>query len=184
MERIAKAVAVAIVLFFVALGIVVGTKVDQNTIALLGGTVVGLLIATPCAAIATYVSMRRREENHGYERDMRSYERGPRYQGPTNSPMPQNPPQYWVIPPHLQQPSMQPAMQASMQQTMPNMGMQQFAPQLPQPMTMAAYGMRPNTMPDYMLPAQKRRFYVIGETGDVQEVDENNPTGSTQNFDD
>jgi hypothetical protein len=47
--------------------------------------------------------------------------------------------------------------------------------QLAQPMTMAAYGMRPTT-PEYMLPATKRRFYVIGEAGDVQEVDEGSPT--------
>ncbi len=160
MERFGKAMAVAVVLFFVALGIVVGMKLDQNTIALLGGTTLGLVVATPCVAIATYVSMRRRDEH--------SYERAPRYQAP----LPQNPPQYWVVPPQMQQ-HQQNGMQPMQQQ------------QLTQPMTMAAYGMRPTT-PDYMLPA-KRRFYVIGETGEVQELDEGNnvgPGGPAHNFDD
>ena len=157
MERIGKAMALAVVLFFIVLGIVVGTKMDQNTIALLGGTTLGLVIATPCVAIATYVSMRRRDE-HSYERSPRSM-----------APMPQNPPQYWVVPPQMQQQHQQ-------------NGMPQMQQQLPQPMAMGAYGMRPST-PEYMLPA-KRRFYIIGETGEVQELDEGNPSMPTHNFDD
>ena len=70
MERIEKAAAIAVVLFFVALAIVVGVKMDQNTIALLGGTTLGLLIATPCAAIATYVSMKQRDDE-SYNRHLR-----------------------------------------------------------------------------------------------------------------
>ena len=64
MQRLISAVSVAVVMFFVALGIMVGKKMDQNTIALLGGAVIGLLVATPCAAIMTYWSMRRRPESY------------------------------------------------------------------------------------------------------------------------
>ena len=137
MDKLAKAVAIAVVGFFVVLGLTIGTRMDQNTIALLGGTTIGLLIAAPCAAIVTYLAIRNRDDH--------SYERNPRY----NSPMPQNPPQYWVVPQHMQ-------MQQPMQQQ-----------QLPA----SAYAMRQPTT-EFMLPAVKRRFYMIGETGDVQELDE------------
>jgi hypothetical protein len=36
---------------------------DQNTIALLGGTAIGLLIAIPSAAIVTYLAVRNRDES-------------------------------------------------------------------------------------------------------------------------
>ena len=55
MDKLVRATAVSIVLFFVVLGLVIGSRMDQNTIALLGGTVIGLLIAAPCAAIVTYL---------------------------------------------------------------------------------------------------------------------------------
>ena len=63
MERLFRVVAAAVVLFFVVLGLVIGSRMDQNTIALLGGTTIGLLIATPCAAIVTYLMMRHRDES-------------------------------------------------------------------------------------------------------------------------
>ena len=140
MDKLVKAVAVAVVLFFIVLGLTIGTRMDQNTIALLGGTTIGLLIAAPCTAIVTYLAVRNREDH--------SYERNPRY----NSPMPQNPPQYWVMPQHMQ---MQPPQQA-LQQQLPSV---------------SPYAIRQPTA-EYVLPAAKRRFYMIGETGDVQELDD------------
>jgi hypothetical protein len=137
MDKIVKAVAAAVVLFFIVMGFTIGTRMDQNTIALLGGTTLGLLIATPCAAIVTYLAIRNRDEH--------SFERNPRY----NSPMPQNPPQYWVMPQQMQMPQ-------PMQQQMP---------------AAATYAFRQPTS-EFMLPAVKRRFYMIGETGEVQELDE------------
>ena len=56
-------VAVAVVLFFIILGLTVGTRMNQNTIALLGGTLIGLLIAVPCASIVTYLAVSGRQ-NH------------------------------------------------------------------------------------------------------------------------
>ena len=63
MDRLVRATAVSIVLFFVVLGLVIGSRMDQTTIALLGGTTIGLLIAAPCAAIVTYLVMRNRDES-------------------------------------------------------------------------------------------------------------------------
>ena len=63
MDRLVRATAVSIVLFFIVLGLVIGSRMDQNTIALLGGTTIGLLIAAPCAAIVTYLVMRNRDES-------------------------------------------------------------------------------------------------------------------------
>jgi hypothetical protein len=63
MDRLIRAVSVSVVLFFVVLGLVIGSRMDQNTIALLGGTTIGLLIATPCAAIVTYLVIRNRDES-------------------------------------------------------------------------------------------------------------------------
>ncbi len=147
MDKLVKAVAIAVVCFFVVLGLTIGTRMDQNTIALLGGTTIGLLIAAPCAAIVTYLAVRNRDDH--------SYERNPRY----NSPMPQNPPQYWVVPQHMQ-------MQQPAQQQLP---------------PVAAYGLRQPTS-EFVLPATKRRFYMIGETGDVQELDDAISTIADPNY--
>lgn len=63
MQRLLQAVSAAVILFFVVLGLVIGSRMDQTTIALLGGTAIGLLIATPCTAIATYLALRCRDES-------------------------------------------------------------------------------------------------------------------------
>ena len=149
MDKLVKVLAVAVVLFFIVLGLTIGTRMDQNTIALLGGTTIGLLIAAPCAAIVTYLAVRNRDDH--------SYERNPRY----NSPMPQNPPQYWVVPQHMQ---MQPPQ--SLQQQLP---------------AASPYANRQPTS-EYVLPAAKRRFYMIGETGDVQELDDAISTVADPNY--
>ncbi len=62
MDKLVRAIAVSVVPFFVVLGLVIGSRMDQNTIALLGGTTIGLLIAAPCAAIVTYLAVRSRDE--------------------------------------------------------------------------------------------------------------------------
>jgi hypothetical protein len=63
MDKLVRVIAVSVVLFFVVLGLVIGSRMDQNTIALLGGTTIGLLIAAPCAAIVTYLAVRSRDES-------------------------------------------------------------------------------------------------------------------------
>ena len=84
MERLVKTFAVAVILFFIVLGFVIGSRMDQNTIALLGGTTIGLLIAAPCAAIITYLAIRNRDESRQFD--------SPQYRPP------QPPMQYWVVP--------------------------------------------------------------------------------------
>lgn len=95
MDRLVKAIAAAVVLFFVMLGLVIGSRIDQTTIALLGGTTIGLLIATPCAAIVTYLAIRNRDEQR-YE------------QSRPHNPQPSTPPQYWIVPQTLTPPQPQP----------------------------------------------------------------------------
>ncbi len=95
MEKLMKAIAVAVILFFVVLGLVIGSRMDQTTIALLGGTTIGLLIAVPCSAIVTYLAIRNRDEQ--------GYGQSRHYSQP-----PQTPPQYWVVQQSPNMPQAQP----------------------------------------------------------------------------
>jgi hypothetical protein len=139
MDRINKAAAVGVVFFSVMLAGFVGMKVDQTTIALLGGAFIGLVVAIPTTALIMMVGLRKRDEP--------ANDRQPRY----SAPMPQNPPQYWVMP---QQPY-------TVREPMPQ---QQ---QLHQPIA----------APEYMLPLSRRRFYMIGEGGEVKEIEAPRDTG-------
>lgn len=136
MERINRAAAAGIMLFAIIMGGFVGARADQTTIALLGGTLIGLLVAVPATAVAVAVSMRRRHE--------RVPEAPQRY----SAPMPPSPPAYWAMPPSAD----------------PRLG---YAP-LAQPMPAALP--QPISAPEYLLPATRRRFYMIGDSGEVQEI--------------
>jgi hypothetical protein len=136
MERLVKAVALAVILFFVVLGFVIGSRMDQTTIALLGGTTIGLLIAAPCSAIVTYLVLRNRDE--------RGYGQSRHYNQPQ-----QTPPQYWVV---------------------------QQAPNMPQ--SQPHYNTLPTTQ--YAAPFElppRRKFYLIGESGDTSEIQPDADTG-------
>jgi len=61
MERISKAVAVSLVLFAVVFAAFAGSRVDQITIALLGGVFIGLLISVPSVLLTTVLILRRRD---------------------------------------------------------------------------------------------------------------------------
>ena len=87
MEKLVRSLAISVVLFFVVLGFVIGSRMDQTTIALLGGTTIGLLIAAPCAAIVTYLIVCNRNESHH------------QFENRFIPPNAQNSsPQYWVVP--------------------------------------------------------------------------------------
>lgn len=86
-----KAVSIAVVLFFVALGVVVGLRMDTSTITLLGGTVIGILIAVPCAVIATYATMQKQDE-----------------QSRSAPSIPDDVPRYWTPPPQQTLPAAPP----------------------------------------------------------------------------
>jgi hypothetical protein len=147
MDKIARALAISIVIFATIVGFVVTSRIDQNTISVLSGAVIGIITAAPFAAILTIVLTRKRDNTvvTSYERQMRS-----------SVPLPQNPPQYWVLPQQFagmnngsygQQP--QPALAGPSQW------------QMNADASANAYMMRP-----------RRRFYVIGENGEPKMVDE------------
>ncbi len=87
MDRIVKASAFGVILCGVVFGFVVGSRIDQSTITLLSGTLVGVLVATPCVAVITWLAARRRDD------DWRARERYMRQ----SAPLPPEPPQYWVV---------------------------------------------------------------------------------------
>jgi hypothetical protein len=132
MDKINKAAAAGVIFFSVILAGFVGIKVDQTTIALLGGAFIGLVVAIPTTALIIMIGMRRKDDVPA--------DRQARY----HAPMPQSPPQYWVMP---QQPYM--AREP------------QHYQQLQQPIA----------APEYMLPQSRRRFYMIGEGGEVKEIE-------------
>ena len=146
MDKIVRAFAVSIVIFVTITGIVVSTRIDQNTVAVLSGAVIGIITAAPFAAILTLMLIRRRENNNNsivtsYDRQMRG-----------SVPLPQNPPQYWVLP---QQFAGAPNVQYG----------QQSQPALPGPAQWSAN-------PDAYTMRSRRRFYVIGENGEPRLMDE------------
>lgn len=135
MDKINKAAAAGVIFFSVVLAGFVGIKVDQTTIALLGGAFIGLVVAIPTTALIMLVGLRKKDDAPA--------ERAPRYQAP-QAPLPASPPQYWVMP---QQPY-------AVREPAPNYQ------QLQQPLA----------APAYLLP-QSRRFYMIGEGGEVKEIE-------------
>lgn len=137
MDKVVKASGAGIVFFSVVLAGFVGSRVDQTTIALLGGTFIGLLVAVPATLLVVLISHRRRDEQNQQQ------PAAPRY----STHMPPSPPQYWVMP---QQPY--DVRVVSPQQMMP-----QLNAGIP--------------APEYMLPMSRRRFYMIGEGGEVKEIE-------------
>ncbi len=131
MDKINKAAAAGVIFFLVILAGFIGIKVDQMTIALLGGAFIGLIVAIPTTALIITIGMRRKDEPPA--------ERQARYQAP----MPHSPPQYWVMP------------------QQPYVVREPLYQQLQQPIA----------APDYMLPQSRRRFYMIGEGGEVKEIE-------------
>ena len=140
MDKINKAAAAGVIFFSVILAGFVGIKVDQTTIALLGGAFIGLVVAIPTTALIIMIGMRRKDDAPA--------ERPVRYQAP----MPHSPPQYWVMP---QQPYVVREPQQQYQQHY------QHYQQLQQPIA----------APEYLLPQSRRRFYMIGEGGEVKEIE-------------
>jgi hypothetical protein len=135
MDRLIKAVACGIVLFAVVLAAFVGVRVDQVTLALLGGMFIGTIIAIPCTLAGAFLFMKQNERKPS-ERAFAS-----------SAPMPQSPPQFWVMP------NQTPAVDPRLQLTQSNL-------QIP----------TPTRLSDFNTPSP-RRFYMIGETGEMQEIE-------------
>jgi hypothetical protein len=142
MEKVLRAFSVGIIFFATIIAFIVGSRIDQNTVSLLSGAFIGVLVAAPCAAIVTLISLRRRETIGvgTYERTLRHG-----YQ------MPPNPPQYWVMPQQFQ-----PATSGA------------YAPQ-PIAAGTSAPGWPGATDSTQYLP-KPRRFYMIGANGEPTAV--------------
>jgi hypothetical protein len=140
MDKINKGAAAGVIFFSIVLAGFVGIKVDQTTIALLGGAFIGLVVAIPTTALIMMVGLRKREDTPAGTQG--------RYHAP-QAPLPASPPQYWVMP------------QGSYSVREP----QQAYPAQPQALQ------RPLAAPEYLLPASRRRFYMIGEGGEVKEIE-------------
>jgi hypothetical protein len=61
MRVVNASAAVAIVFFSVVLAGFIGARVDQITIALLGGTFIGLVVAVPATALVVWIVLRQRD---------------------------------------------------------------------------------------------------------------------------
>ncbi len=73
MNRVFRVFSVSFILFMVIIAFIVGSRIDQNTVSILSGAFIGVLVAAPCAAIVTLVAVRRREATSlsPYERTYR-----------------------------------------------------------------------------------------------------------------
>jgi hypothetical protein len=94
MKTIATALGIGIVLAMSILAYMLGTRMDQNTMSMIGGTLIGLVVSAPVVCICVFVTMRVKMSP-----PRQDYDPGYRMQAP---------PQYWVQPPteadQLQQP--------------------------------------------------------------------------------
>lgn len=61
MDKISKAFGAGIVFFSIVIVGIVGMHVDRATIALLGGTLIGLLVAVPAVLLVILIADRRRD---------------------------------------------------------------------------------------------------------------------------
>ena len=80
MDKVNKAAAAGVIFFMVILAGFVGIKVDQTTIALLGGAFIGLVIAIPTTALIMIIGLRKPDDGQ--------VQAPPQYQPPAQ-------PQYW-----------------------------------------------------------------------------------------
>lgn len=63
MDKLLKATFAGIILCGIVFGFVVGSRIDQSTITLLSGTLVGIAVAAPCTACIVWLVMRRQVED-------------------------------------------------------------------------------------------------------------------------
>ena len=150
MDRFIKASAIGIVLCGIVFGIVAGSRIDQSTITLLSGTLVGLAVGAPCAAIITWLAIRRRED------EWKARERAIRQQMQM-----QPPPPAWDV--RLPAPPMENAL---LGQLAALAQLQQFQGQG----TGAGAGYGAGGYPQVFLPRPPRKFYEIGDDGEAHEM--------------
>lgn len=62
MKALTTILALAIIAVSIGIGFGIVARVDEETAALLIGTLIGIITAAPCAAAITYILMRNRSE--------------------------------------------------------------------------------------------------------------------------
>ncbi len=153
MDKIIRAFTISIVVFAIIFAYFVSTRIDQTTVSVISGAMIGIITAAPLAIIMTLVVARRREDPYtsSYERQTRS-----------SVPLPQNPPQYWMTPQQYGAAN--------------NNGYGQspalVAPSQWQMNSEAAGATRGASPASAQMANSRRRFYVIGEDGQPKMVDQ------------
>lgn len=93
MDRLIRGTAAAFVIFAGVFAFIIGQRIDQVTIALLGGVLIGLLVTAPVFGALVFVALRRSARDHELIPTRQHY----------YAPMPQSPPQFWSAPQMLRQ---------------------------------------------------------------------------------
>lgn len=133
MDRINKAAAAGVIFFMVILAGFVGIKVDQVTIALLGGAFIGIVVAIPTTALIMWIG------NGGFKRKE------------------QPPPVYHYHDQRRDPPA--PAFPQQMPYPNPQLLQEGWGGRVVHPQQQA------------YLPEPIRHFYVIGDGGEVKEIE-------------
>ena len=61
MNGFVKTIVFLVLLFVISAAVVIATRLDQLTVSLLGGVLVGVLLAAPIASVMTYLALRQRQ---------------------------------------------------------------------------------------------------------------------------
>ena len=86
MRALGIVMAVMVIIFAAVLAVLVGTRIDQGTIALLSGTVIGIISTIPCAAMITYILVRAHDREQA-EREQRQIDQARMRLMPTKAEM-------------------------------------------------------------------------------------------------
>ncbi|HQV70956.1 MAG TPA: hypothetical protein PLW39_11030 [Thermoflexales bacterium] len=92
MDKLIRAASAAFVIFAAVFAFIAGQRIDQMTIALLGGVMIGLLFTMPVLVVVVIALNRNRHAEEPIAAPEHYY-----------SPMPQQPPQMWLTPAQIKQ---------------------------------------------------------------------------------
>lgn len=92
MEKLTRAAGAAFIIFAAVFAFIAGQRIDQLTIALLGGVMIGLLFTVPLLVVVFVALNRNRRAEEPISAPEHYY-----------APMPQQAPQTWLTPAQIQQ---------------------------------------------------------------------------------
>lgn len=64
MQAIGKVLTFLMLMFVISMAVAIASRLDQLTVSLLSGVMVGMLMATPVTALVTYLTMRQRQSEN------------------------------------------------------------------------------------------------------------------------